>query len=139
MGFYAKKIIKKIPLTIFYFCFFWEMCPKLASSTVIVSVFYKFVLCTSMHEYRLSVVERVHLWPAPDFFLAGSGFSEKVRYALKKLKKMNNSTSCNRKNTFLRISFLFVHVGTQEQNRVQNFFSEPVPVRWFKKVKLYLQ
>ena len=41
---------------------------------------------------------------------------------------MNNSTSCSRKNTFLRISFLFVHVRTQEQKRVQNFFSEPVPV-----------
>ena len=50
------------------------------------------------------------------------------KYALKKLKKMNNSTSCNRKNTFLRISFLFVHVRTQEQNRAQNFFSEPEPV-----------
>ena len=41
---------------------------------------------------------------------------------------MNNTTSCNRKTTFLRISFLFVHVGMQEQNRVQNFFSEPEPV-----------
>ena len=64
---------------------------------------------------------------------------------------MNNSTSCSRKNTFLRISFLFVHVRTQEQNRVQNFFSEPVPVVAlddlqgreeikinFKKVKFYL-
>ena len=56
---------------------------------------------------------RVFFWPAPAPALV-------KKYALKKLKKMNNSTSCSRKNTFLRISFLFVHVRMQEQNRVQS-------------------
>ena len=50
---------------------------------------------------------------------------------------MNNSTSCSRKNTFLRISFLFVHVRMQEQNRVQSVWNKNTVN--FKKVKLYLQ
>ena len=52
----------------------------------------------------------------------------------KNTKKMNNSTFNKRKKTFLGIIYLFVHVGTQEHNIVQNFFSEPVPVRLFKTV-----
>ena len=73
---------------------------------------------------------RVFFWPAPAPALV-------KKYALKKLKKMNNSTSCSRKNTFLRISFLFVHVRMQEQNRVQSVWNKNTVN--FKKVKLYLQ
>ena len=66
---------------------------------------------------------RVFFWPAP-----APAPALVKKYALKKLKKMNNSTSCNRKNTFLRISFLFVHVGTQEQNRLQKSQTLPTVV-----------
>ena len=87
-------------------------------------------------------------------FLTGSGSSfffwpalapapalvKKYRYALKKLKKMNNSRypvhpAEERIPTSLRISFLFVHVRTQEQKRVQSVWNK----NNFKKVKLYLQ
>ena len=57
------------------------------------------------------------------------------KYALKKLKKMNNSTSCSRKNTFLRISFYLSML--ERRNRIEFSLSE-IKIN-FKKVKLYLQ
>ena len=98
------------------------------------------MFCSNLtHTLVTSVAEPVHFWPAPGFFWPALAPAPALvkKYALKKLKKMNNSTSCSRKNTFLRISFLFVHVRMQEQNRVQSVWNKNTVN--FKKVKLYLQ
>ena len=47
-----------------------------------------------------SVAEPVHFRLAPGFFWPAPAPALVKKYALKKLKKMNNSTSCSRKNTF---------------------------------------
>ena len=88
-------------------------------------------------------------------FLTGSssrGFFGQLRllwkstYALKKLKKMNNSTSCSRKNTFCVLCALFVKTFpikkmcrscTKIGSRLCFSLSE-IKIN-FKKVKLHLQ
>ena len=83
---------------------------------------------------RSSVAEPVHFWPgaAPGFFVAGYDCSEKKMFW--KTKQDEQQYLQQKKKAFLGIIYLFVHVGTQEHNIVQNFFSEPVPVWLFKTV-----